>query len=132
MKKNIPALLLCVFAVSAQFAKASEPFHEVKLPPNATKLCREHVVGAPSGDGRPGPHIDWQAHSSPDAPETVAQYYAEQFGRKAGVAHDGSPEWRFGPEHSLWIYSVYTAQAESLPSRICQVPAHAKSVILIS
>lgn len=113
-------------------AMAHEQNPDTKLPPNAKQFCNEHVSGGLSSDGRPGPHIIWNAYGSSDAPVTVQQFYAKQFGKTPGVAHDGSPEWRLGPEHARWIYSIHPADAQGKMWRRCEVPFDAKTVIWIS
>ncbi|WP_374583043.1 hypothetical protein [Pseudoduganella sp.] len=131
MNTSFQAVLLCALTFGLP-ANASEERNEVKLPRNATKFCDEHVSGAPASDGRPGPHIIWHAYSSVDSPDAIVRYYAEQFGQKAGVAHDGSPEWRLGPEHARWIYAIHPASAQGKMWRRCEVPASAKTVVWIS
>jgi hypothetical protein len=94
--------------------------------PDADSFCAGHVAGQGSS-GKPGPHIVWRAYASPQSLESVTAHYR----RIAGDEDPATRTWQVKEGGYMQTIRVYPASAPG-PWDICQVPASAKSVILLS
>ncbi len=96
------------------------------------RLCSGHVAAVPRPDGRPGPHLQWIAYSSPTPVEDLANRHAEKL---AGGAHeqgeDGCHLWRF-EDSARHIWDLCPVEVQGPTSRCEAPPRGTKSILLVS
>ena len=108
-----------------------DSFHGFTRYRGAREICSEHVTGAPTADGTPGPHINWIAFSTTDPVEKVVEHYLAALGRENHSHERGEDLWRFPREKPRRVLSVEPADSKG-PWSHCSVPAGAKAVVTMS
>jgi hypothetical protein len=113
--------------IQAEARRALEP------PGDALHLCGGHVTGAPFPDGKPGPHIIWEAYSSQELPTALAKRYLDSLGSETHSRSDGCDLWRFPPDKPTHTLEVCPVSFQGPWSECSHAPSRAaKSIILIS
>lgn len=110
----------------------STPIKEA--PPEAldgvTQFCSGHVTGAPEKDGKPGPHIEWQAYSSEAPKANVVQSYTGYY-HKPDHSDDLCDKIDL-PGYKLDSFIEICSAQKQGPWATCTLPAKAQTVIIIS
>lgn len=96
------------------------------------RLCSGHVTAVPMPDGRPGPHLEWTAYTSPSGVDALARRHEKAL---AGGEHEGGADgchlWRF-QDAAKHIWDLCPVEVET-PARDCDPPpAGTKAVLVIS
>jgi hypothetical protein len=125
-------LLLAAALVSVPAVQGGTvPAPALRPYPGSVKLCQDHVVGAPSKDGKPGAHINWTSYHSIDAQETVVAYYLKVLGAGNHRRESGEDIWRFPldkPEHVLTVAGPKATR----PGQCSPPPPSARAIVVIS
>lgn len=117
---------------SGKQAETALPRGVTEPPSNASHLCGGHVTGAPLPDGKPGPHIIWDAYSSQELPAVLAKRYLKSLGPEAHSTMDGCDLWRFPPDMPAHTLEVCPVSSGGPWSECSQAPPPAASIIMIS
>ena len=121
-----------ILAVTAFVLAQPTPAGAIPPYPDARRFCGGHATGAPTS-GSAGPHIEWTAYYSLDAPDTVVAWYERRLAsglhRREG-AHD---IWRVSSNQPTAVLNV-SAPADAGPLTGCtdRPPATARTVIVMS
>lgn len=123
---------VAVLVIAATVAQGSARAGSIPPYPEATRLCSGHVTGAPGPRGA-GPHIEWTAFYSPDAPDTVVAWYE---GRLASGFHrrEGRQDiWRIPSDQPTAVLTV-SAPVDAGPLTGCpeRPPATARTMLVLS
>jgi hypothetical protein len=96
------------------------------------RLCSGHVAAVPRPDGRPGPHLEWTAYTSPSPVGELAGRHATALaGGEHETGEDGCHLWRF-QDAGKHIWDLCPIEVET-PARGCdRPPAGTRSVLLVS
>jgi len=122
-----------ILAITALvLAQGSPRAGAIPLYPHATRLCGGHVTAAP-GTGGSGPHIEWTAYASADAPDTVVAWYERQLGTGIRRREGRQDVWRVPPDRPTAILNV-SAPAHAGPIAGCteRPAASARTVLVVS
>jgi hypothetical protein len=101
--------------------------------PGATKLCSQHVTGAPAG-GQPGAHITWTAYYTADAPEVVVAWYRGRLAARLHRRQGKEDVWRIPADEPEAVLSVAAVADAPPPIASCRErpPATARTILLMS
>jgi hypothetical protein len=96
------------------------------------RLCSGHVSAVPRADGRPGPHLEWTAYTSPSpVGELAGRHETALAGGEHETGEDGCHLWRF-QDAGKHIWDLCPVEVES-PARGCdKPPSGTRSVLLVS
>jgi len=108
------------------------PRSVIEAPGDAPRLCSGHISGAPLPDGKPGPHILWEAYSSQELPASLAKRYLDSLGSEAHSTLDGCDLWRFPPDKPARTLEVCPVSVKGPWSECDQAPPRAATIIMIS
>jgi hypothetical protein len=100
--------------------------------PGSVKLCQEHVVGAPSKDGKPGAHINWISYYSIDAQERIVAHYIKVLGTSNHRRETGEDIWRFPLDKPENVLTVAGPKDERPTGNCGPPPRSARAIIIIS
>jgi hypothetical protein len=100
--------------------------------PDAKRFCGGHVTGAPTS-GSAGPHIEWIAYYSLDAPDTVVAWYERRLNSGRHRREGRQDVWRVPSDKPAEVLNV-SAPADAGPLTGCtdHPPATARTVIVMS
>jgi hypothetical protein len=100
--------------------------------PDAKRFCGGHVTGAPTS-GVGGPHIEWTAYYSLDAPDTVVAWYERRLASGLHRREGGHDIWRVPSDQPTAVLNV-SAPGDAGPLTGCtdHPPATARTVIVMS
>jgi hypothetical protein len=101
--------------------------------PNAQRICDGHVSGASTPGEAAGPHIEWTAFSSLDAPETVVAWYGRRLDPGVHRREARQDIWRMPFDRPTAVLTV-SAPGDAAPLTSCTEgpPATARTVIVMS
>jgi hypothetical protein len=101
--------------------------------PKAQRICTGHVSGSPSTGRAAGPHIEWSAFSSLDAPETVVAWYEHRLAPGLHRREGRQDIWRVPFDRPTAVVTV-SAPGDADPLTGCtERPAPtARTVIVMS
>ena len=100
--------------------------------PDATRFCGGHMSGAAAG-GATGPHIEWTAYFSLDAPDTVVAWYERRVASGLHRREGRQDVWRVPSDQPTAVLNV-SAPGDAGPLAGCtdHPPATARTVIVMS
>jgi hypothetical protein len=101
--------------------------------PDAQRICDGHVSGAPTPGEAAGPHIEWTAFSSLDAPETVVAWYGHRLASRNHRREGRQDIWRVPFDRPTAVVTV-SAPGDADPLTGCteRPAATARTVIVLS
>jgi len=113
-------------------AQGSPPPGRILPYPDATRFCAGHVTGATAGAGA-GPHIEWTAYYTLDAPDTVVAWYGRWLNAGLHRREGRQDVWRVPFDRPTEVLNV-SAPGDAGPLSGCteHPPANAKAVIVRS
>jgi hypothetical protein len=100
--------------------------------PDATRFCGGHVSGA-AGGGATGPHVEWTAYYSLDAPDTVVAWYERRLASGLHRREGRQDVWRVPSDQPTEVLNI-SAPGDAGPLAGCMdhPPAAARTVIVMS
>jgi hypothetical protein len=101
--------------------------------PKAQRICSGHVSGSPTPGGAAGPHVEWTAYASLDAPETVVAWYEHRLARGLHRREGRQDIWRVPFDRPRAVLTVSTP-VDAAPLTGCteRPAAPARTVIVMS
>jgi hypothetical protein len=126
-------LLFASMACAGDGAKTEPRRATVTVPPSdAQPLCSGHVSGVTTPDGKPGPHISWDAYSSRESPGTLTESYLQSLGTEGHTKDHDCDSWRLPPAKPTAIIEVCPASASGPWSECHPPPREAASIVMTS
>jgi hypothetical protein len=121
-----------VLAITALVLAQGSPPGRILPYPDATRFCAGHVTGATAGAGA-GPHIEWTAYYTLDAPDTVVAWYGRWLNAGLHRREGRQDLWRVPFDRPTALLDVSApADAQRLTECTEHPPATARTVIVIS
>jgi hypothetical protein len=137
--KNMPREVWVLFGIflilASQSIAGDEKSKSADLyvaPAGSVRHCAGHVAGAASPDGKPGPHISWEAYTSAQSVEVLTKHYAKTLQSASQSSDKDCHRWKTSAEHPDQILEVCDPKFKGVWSGCDPVPASAMSLILIS
>ena len=133
-----PVALVAMIGIAGALAITAlvlaQPTRAGTIPPypDATRFCGGHVSGAAVG-GKMGPHIEWTAYYSLDAPDTVVAWYERRLASGLHRREGRQDVWRVPSDQPTAVLNV-SAPGDAGPLTGCtdRPPADARTVIVMS
>jgi hypothetical protein len=121
-----------ILAIAALVLAQPTPVGAIPPYPEATRFCGGHVSGA-AGGGKTGPHIEWTAYYSLDAPDAVVAWYERWLASGLHRREGRQDIWRVPSDQPTQVLNV-SAPGDAGPLTGCsdRPSAAARTVIVLS